>query len=47
MSLKGELIVGTAAVALAWVLFAGLTGCLEHLDNQLVEAGINIWEWVR
>lgn len=47
MTLKQELIIGTAAVALAWVLFAGLTGYLEHLDNQLVEAGINIWEWVR
>lgn len=47
MSLKQELIVGTVMVALMWVLYAGLTGYLEHLDNQLVEAGINIWEWVR
>lgn len=47
MSLKGELIVGTAAVALAWVLYAGLTGYLEYLDTRLIEAGINIWEWVR
>ena len=47
MTLKQELIVGTVGVALMWVLYAGLTGYLEHLDNQLVEAGINIMEWVR
>lgn len=47
MSLKGELIVGTAAVALAWVLYAGLTGHLEYLDAKLISAGIDIWEWVQ
>lgn len=47
MSLKSELLIGTVAVALAWVLYAGMTGYLEHLDNQLIEAGINIMEWVR
>lgn len=47
MTLRQEIIIGTAAVALAWVLYAGMTGYLEHLDNQLIEAGINIWEWVR
>lgn len=47
MTLKQELIVGTAIVALAWTLYAGMTGYLEYLDNQLVEAGINIMEWVR
>lgn len=47
MTLKQELIIGTAAVALAWVLYAGLTGYIEYLDTQLIEAGVNIWEWVR
>ena len=47
MSLKQELIVGTAMVALMWVLYAGLTGYLEYLDNKLVDEGINIWEMVR
>lgn len=47
MSTKQEMIVATVGVALMWVLYAGLTGYLEHLDNQLIEAGINIMEWVR
>ena len=47
MTLKQELIIGTAAVALAWVLYAGLTGYLEYLDAKLINAGIDIWEWVR
>lgn len=47
MTLKQELIIGTAAVALACVLYAGLTGYLEHLDAKLINAGIDIWEWVR
>ena len=47
MSLKGELIVGTRVVTLAWVLYAGLTGYLEYLNTQLIEAGINIWELMK
>lgn len=47
MTLKQEIIIGTSALALAWVLYAGMTGYLEHLDNQLIKAGINIWEWVK
>lgn len=47
MTLKQELIVGTAMVAVAWLLYAGMVGYLEYLDDKLVEAGINIWEWVR
>ena len=47
MSLKQELIVGTAMVAVVWLLYAGMVGYLEYLDDQLVEAGINIWEWLR
>lgn len=47
MSLKQELIIGTAMVAVAWLLYAGMVGYLEYLDDRLVEAGINIWEWVK
>lgn len=47
MGLKQELIIGTAMVAVAWLLYAGMVGYLEYLDDKLVEAGINIWEWVR
>ena len=47
MGLKQELIIGTAMVAVAWLLYAGMVGYLECLDDKLVEAGINIWEWVR
>ena len=47
MTLKQELIVGTAMVAVAWLLYAGMVGYLEYLDDKLVEAGINIWEWVK
>ena len=47
MSVKQELIILIAGISLMWVLYAGMTGRLEHIDNQLVEAGINIMEWVR
>lgn len=47
MSLKQELIIATAMVAVAWLLYAGMVGYLEYLDDKLVEAGINIMEWVK
>lgn len=47
MTLKQELIIGTAAFAIAWLLYAGLTGYLEYLDAKLINAGIDIWEWVK
>ena len=47
MGLKQELIIGTAMVAVAWLLYAGMVGYLEYLDDKLVEAGINIWEWIK
>lgn len=47
MTLKQELIIGTAALALAWVLYAGMTGYLEYLDAKLINAGIDIWECVK
>ena len=47
MSLKSELLIGTVAVALAWVLYAGMTGYLEYLDAKLINAGIDIWEGVK
>ena len=47
MTLKQELIIGTAAVALAWGLHAGMTGYLEYLDAKLINAGIDIWSWVK
>lgn len=47
MGLKQELIIGTTMVAVAWLLYAGMVGYLEYLDDKLVEAGINIWEWIK
>lgn len=47
MTLKQELIVGAAMVAVAWILYAGMVGYLENLDDKLVEAGIDILEIVR
>lgn len=47
MSAKQEMIIATVGVAFMWVLYAGLTGYLEYLDNQLIESGINVMEWVR
>ena len=47
MTLKQEIIIGTSALALALVLYAGMTGYLEYLDAKLINAGIDIWEWVK
>lgn len=46
MTLKNELIVLSAILAVLWLYYAGLVGHIEHLDNKLVNAGINIWEWI-
>lgn len=43
MSAKQETLITLVGFALLWVLWAGITGRLEHIDDQLVEAGINIW----
>ena len=47
MSVKQELIILIAGISLMWVLYAGMTGRLEYIDNQLIEAGIDVMEWMR
>lgn len=47
MSAKQEALITVVGFALLWVLWAGMTGRLERIDDQLVEAGINVMEWIR
>lgn len=47
MSAKQEALITVVGFALLWVLWAGMTGELERIDDQLVEAGINIWEIIK
>ena len=48
MTIKQELLIAisTIIVVVMWLCFAGLVGYFEQLDNELVNAGINIWEWI-
>jgi hypothetical protein len=47
MSLRHKMILATALLVLDLVMVAGMFGYIEHLDDQLVEAGINLTELVK